>query len=155
MAITRANVEAALVKRASKKMLLVGFAVTVAGSNADLNDPIGTSLLKMGKSVSNISQVSDTDLLGISADEVPEFLDRVELRLLESISGNIDTTNVTVGPRTEALGQLADQCEKAIARLVARMGSDYGIYGSLVAGVIVVDRSEKRDDYMKGDQLGY
>ena len=143
MSISRANVEATLVSRTAKKMSLVGFPVTSAGSNTSLNDPIGTALLKMGKSVLNFSQVADTDLLGISMDEVPEFLDRAELRLLESILGNYDITDISIGPRSESFNQIEASLEKAIAAKQAQINSTYG---SLEAGSYITDQQARMDD---------
>jgi hypothetical protein len=125
MSITRANAEVELVSRASKKMVLVGFAVTVVGTNADLNGPLATALRKMGLTAS--STVSDGDLAALEAEQIDEFYDRAELRLLENIVGNIDLTDIQVGQRRESLGQLADQVEKALTRLTARVEKEYGV----------------------------
>jgi hypothetical protein len=143
MAITRANAEAILVRRAGKKMALVGFAVTTLGTNPDLNDPIGTALMRMGKSVSNISQVADTDLAGLSMDEVPEFLDRAELRLLESILGNYDLTDVSLGGRNESFNQIVAGLEAAVEAKLKHIAMNYA---SFEAGSYIVDQQAQMDD---------
>ena len=145
MAYTRANAETALVTRASKKMALVGFAVTIIGSNTDLNDPIGMGLLWMGKSISNISTVTDADLAALLQAEVPEFLDRAELRLLENILGNYDLVNISLGPRSESLNQIADNLRDAIKDKREQVKAIFGGQ-SLEAGTILLDTQTKMDD---------
>ena len=138
MSLTRAATEADLVSRAKKKMALVGFAVTSAGSNADLNTPLATALRKMGKIAS--TPVSDADLAGLEDDEINEFLDRAELRLIESILGNYDLTNYTTGPRSESLDQIAAELQKSIDRKEAFVKRTYGEGGpSLEGGNIRMD----------------
>ena len=85
MALTRANCEAILVARLKLLLEAAGLAVTVTGTNADLNDPICVALREMGESVADISDVADTDLDGVVETDFNELLDRVELRTLETI----------------------------------------------------------------------
>ena len=58
MTITRANLESILVQRAGGFMSFVGFAVTIAGANANLNDPLAYALRQTGYSVTNITSVA-------------------------------------------------------------------------------------------------
>jgi hypothetical protein len=153
MTYTRANAEAALLRRAGKRMALVGMdSVNMSGTNLDMNDPIGTALLQLGKSVLNLSLITDADMVALEPDEILEFLERAELRLLENILGNIDLTDIQIGPRRESLGQLADQLEAVIARKQDAIDVKYGEYGALQAGVIKIDTAEKGNDYLT-DQL--
>ena len=146
MSYTRADAEAELVHRTSKKMALVGFATTVTGTNADLNSPLATSLRKMGLPVAG-SKVADGDLSTLTAAQYDEFLDRSELRLLQNIYQNIDFTNIEVGPRREELGQLADQVQSAITDLSARIQAEYGVGASKLGhGSITHDYAAKGDD---------
>jgi hypothetical protein len=145
MAFTRAHAEASIVGRLRGKMALVGFATTTDGSNADLDDPIAVTLRKMGKTAS--SPVSDGDLSGLSDIEIDEFIDRAELRTLESIAGNIDLTDISVGPRRESLGQLATQVETAIARLQRSIQTEFGAgLTTLKAGSLTLDFQQTDDD---------
>jgi methyl-accepting chemotaxis protein len=149
MAYTRASAEAALLRRAGKRMALVGMdSVNMSGTNLDLNDPIGMALLQMGKNVLDTSLVVDADLSSLTTGDILEFLERAELRLLENILGNIDLTDITIGSRRESLGQLADQLEKAITRKRDTIATSYSGYGSIEAGVIKIDTAEKGDDYL-------
>jgi hypothetical protein len=145
MAYTRSGAETVLVGRLRAKMVMVGFAVTTAGSNADLNDPFAVALRRMGVAAS--SPVVDADIAGLTADQYDEFVDRAELRLLQSIVGNIDLTDISVGPRRESLGQLADQCEKAIARLEKSIANEWGAgLSGLETGSLTLDFQQKSDD---------
>lgn len=146
MSYTRADAEAELIHRTSKKMALVGFAVTSSGTNADLNSPLATALRKMGLPVAG-SKVADSDLSTLTAAQYDEMLDRSELRLLQNIYQNIDFANIEVGPRREELGQLADQVQQAISDLAGRIQAEYGVGASkLYHGSITHDYAAKGDD---------
>lgn len=137
MAITRAQAETILVRRAGSLMSEAGLAVTIAGSNADLNDPIGWAVRQLGLTVATITSVADSDLSGVSADDYDQFLDLAEYRLLQNISGNLAVTDLEVGPRNEKLDQLVNRLEQRITRKKAQLQQDYGFgLGSLTAGVI-------------------
>jgi len=141
--MNRANVEGVLVRRASRKMLLAGFAITTSGINADLDDPIATALRKMG--ISPSIPVVDGDFDDLADNQQDEFLARAELRLLENILGSLDVADLTVGPRRESLGQIADQVSKAIERLQSRIEREFGV-GTLVAGNILLNFSQSSED---------
>lgn len=145
MTITRANAEAELVSRASKKMVLVGMAVTVAGSNASLQSPLSTALRKMGLTASN--PVTDANLTVLDDDQIDEFYDRAELRLLENILGNIDVTDIRVGERQESLGQFATQLEKAVEAKTKAVEKEYGAgLSSLTEGTLMLNFQEVDPD---------
>jgi hypothetical protein len=145
MAYTRANAETSLVSRLGGKMALVGFAITTVGSNAALDDPLAVALRKMGHTASN--PVTDGNLAGLTDAEIDELLNRAELRLLGNIAGNIDLTDIQVGPRRESLGQLAEQCEKAIARLSKSIEREFGAgLSGLNGGSLMLDFQETVDD---------
>ncbi len=150
MTFTRANAEQELVGRASGKMAAAGLAVTVVGTNADLNAPMLSAFRKMG--VEPGSQVvSDTDFTLLESSQLDEFLDRAELRLLENILGNLDLTDVSIGPRRESLGQIAEQTEKAINRVSARIAKEYGAgVAGLTADYIDLNFAAKSSDFIGG-----
>jgi len=148
MAITRANVEATLIKRLGQKMTAAGLdGTTFSGSNTDLNDPIGMALRTIGVSVTDISLVTNSDLSGVTGDQIDALLDIAELRTLQNISGNLTAVDQSVGPRDMSLNQLSNQVEKAIERLTEYIAKvhGYGI-GSLDAGTISLDFQEKPSD---------
>lgn len=142
--ITRLKAEVSLIARAGRKMDLVGMNISATGTNESLNDPLGMALLGMGLNVADLASVTDTDLAAI--EDIPQFLDRAELRLLETIAGNIDLVNITTGPRSEALSDLSKQVEAAITRLTKKIEKQYGSgVGSLQPGVVTLDFAEKYD----------
>ena len=142
MTLTRANAETELVSRTKGKMELVGMAVTVVGTNADLNGPLSTALRKMGLAPASPITVTDTDLANLTDADIDEYLDRAELRLLENIHRNYTLVDIKSGPQDEKLSQLAAQLEKSIELLSAKIKSEYGDSGagsSFSVGVTRID----------------
>lgn len=138
MALTRANVEAILIRRVGKRMTQAALdGTTNTGANADLNDPIGWAVRKAGYTVDDISAVDNDDVARISTADIDKFLDLAEYRALQSILGNstdVDTRVWTHG-HEEKLSDLAEQLEKLIARKEKQIARDHGIgLGTLTAG---------------------
>ncbi len=146
MSITRANVEAILIRRAGKKMTVAGLdGTTISGSNPDLNDPIGSAILDMGYNPSSIATITDTDV-SLVGNSISELLDRAELRLLRNIAGNLDLVDIAVGPRKESLSQLHDQIIKQIDKLADDINSKYGSgISALDAGSVSLDFQEEQE----------
>ena len=153
MAITRMQAEGILLARAGRKMALVDLdAATKDGNNPDLNEPLASALLGMGEVPADILAITDGDLA--DASDVAELLDRAELRLLETIAGNIDLVDVTIGPRHESLSQLAGQVENAISRLTEKIQKMYGAgVGTISGGSISLDFVSKGDDDLPGQEV--
>jgi hypothetical protein len=126
-------------------MAVAGMAVTYAGANADLNDPIGYALRKLGYTVASITAVADTDLDDVATDDHDKLLDVAELRTLETILGNLDDVDLRVGPRDEAFNQLADRLEKAIERKRTYLVREYGFGAELEEGLITLAFQEQND----------
>jgi len=146
VAITRANVEVVLCKRLGPLLTAAGMATTCVGSNADLNDPIGWAIRQADYTVASIALVADADLVGVASDDYDQVLDLAEYRMLETIQGNLDDVDVQVGPRREALSQLADQVQQKLERLEARIGRLYGVgLASLEAGYLTMNFAEHDD----------
>jgi len=140
MTITRANVETILTRRAGNLMSALGLAVTYAGSNADLNDPIGYALRKLGYAVASITAVADADLAGLAVADIDALLDLAEYRLLESVVGNWNLADITVLARSEKLGALRP--DKRLEQLAAKL-AEYGVgAGTLQTGMISLDFAE-------------
>jgi len=143
MTMTRANVEFLLVARASPLLEIAGMAITVAGSNANLNDPIAHAVRQLGHTVTNAVLVADADVAAVTVAETDEFLGYATLYTLEAILGNLDDVDLRVGPRSESFSQLAGQVERRIARLRTSLEREYG-YGlaTVSAGYIQRDIAE-------------
>ena len=148
MTITRTQVERILIKRCGLLMTAARLdGVTINGTNADLDDPIGVALRTSGLSVADISAVSDSDLASVTNDLTDQVLDIAEYRALQNIEGNLDQVDITIGPRSESLNQLATHIKSKIERLQMRISRQYGIgMGALSAGVIGLDFAEAEAD---------
>lgn len=147
MTLTRANIEAIVIRRCGKLLTAAGLdGTTVSGANTDLNDPIGWAVRQCGSTVANLALVADGDLAGVSAETYDQLLDLAELRALQSISQNLSDVNMAAGPLRQDLGQLSDQVDKKIERKVAQIQRDYGLgLGTLEAGVIGLDFMQKNE----------
>jgi len=132
MSYTRANLESILVKRLSALMLKAGMAVTYAGSNADLNDPIGWALRQSDYTVNNINSVADSDVANVSTENLDKVLDLSEYRLLQNVLGNLDDVDSKLGPRDEKLSQLAKQVESKLNKLESKLKTEYGFGASVM-----------------------
>lgn len=113
MALTRANAEYVVVSRVGGLMEFVELTVTYAGSNSDLDEPLAWAARRMGISLSDPTTVTDSELSGLS--DIDDYLDLAEYRTLEKIQGNLDLVDVTAGPRSEKLSQIASQVEKMLS----------------------------------------
>jgi hypothetical protein len=148
MTITRANLEAILVRRAGKVMAIVGLdGASANGANADLNDPIGFALRKAGYGVTSIALVADADVASLSDDDVDLVLDLAELRLLKNLQSNMTNVDFTIGPHSESQSQIGARLEKRIDQLETSIAQDYGVgIGTLEGGTISLDFAEHGDD---------
>ena len=143
MTLTRANVEAIIVQRTGPLMLKAGMAITVAGSNASLNDPIGWALRQLGYTVADIATVADGDVAGVTPADLDLFLDYAEYRTLVSILTNLTLVDTKVGSRAESLSQLAGQVQARLTLLAELLG--IGV-GELTVGTLTYDFAEHAGD---------
>ena len=98
MAVTRANVEAVLIKRAGQLMQAAGMdGTTVSGSNTDLNDPIGGAIRRLGYATADMSLVTDADVGQVPSEKLDAFLDLAEVRCLENVIERLDDATVYSG----------------------------------------------------------
>lgn len=146
MSLSRANVESILVRRVGKWLAAADLAVTSAGANADLNDPIGWAIRQLSLTVDDITAVDNDDVARVGVSDYDQFLDLAELRTLMTIQQNLDDVDITVGPRSEKYDQLAGRVEKALARKLAQVERDYGYgLGTLEAGVLTLNFMEQNE----------
>ena len=145
MTVTRANIESILVQRCGALMSFAGMAITSAGANASLNDPIGYALRQTGYTVGNVANVADSDLATLDVDDLDQILDVAEYRTLENIGGNLDDVDITNGPESERFSQLSTALEKRMTRLEQRITDLYGIASLPETGSITFDFAEHDD----------
>lgn len=149
---TRDDVEFVLLKRTGKMLTLLELDGTTVGGNTDLVDPINFSMRQLGYTPTTISSVTTTDVAAVAADELDEFLDRAELRLLENLRVNCDLVDISVGTRFEYLGQARITIDKAIADQRKKVSEIWGDVvgenssGALRPGLIQLSFAEQDND---------
>lgn len=127
MSLTRVTVEKILVKRCGQFMTAAALATTIAGSNDDCSDPMAWAMRQLGYSPTAVDSVTDGDLVQVASSRTDAFLDLAELRLLETIRGNLTSVNARVGPLAEdksaLLNQITALVEKKSSEVSARHGN--------------------------------
>ena len=136
MTITRANAEVMLVAAVGPLLTAAGMVVTVVGTNADLNAPIGRAVRDLGYTVTDITSISDADVAQVTDAQTDQFLDIATYQVLEAILGNLDDVDLTTGPRSEKFSQLVKQVTGQISRLLKRLDRLYGYNQVVTAGTI-------------------
>lgn len=127
MALTRAHLEAVLIRRCGKLLALAGLdGVTQDGTNADLTDPLATALRAVGVPLALPTEVGDGDVAALPLDALDEAQDRAELRALESALGNLELVDVQYTNHRESLSDLGKRLEALILRKTTRITSTYG-----------------------------
>jgi len=147
MTLTRTQVERILISRCGRLLTAAGLdGATRTGANDDLNDPIGSALRALGRSVADLSAVADADLAGVTEAQIDQLLDVAELRTLETIEGNLDQVDITIGPRSERLNQLATQVRAKIDAKRAAVEAAYGVGVAGLGTTPVVDNWSAPDE---------
>lgn len=135
---TRADIELEVVSRTSAWLANVGFAVTVAGANADLNSPIAWAIRQAGGTVATPALVANADVATVAAANFDLLLDLAELRTLENVLANFALVDAKAGPVEAKSSQFADRIERRIAQLRSWLATAYGIGGTtLVSGGVL------------------
>ena len=147
MSITRAQGESILVQRIGAWLANASLPVTIVGSNAALNDPLGYGIRIAGGSVSSYALVADADLLTVADADLDMLLDVAELRALENILSNFALVDAKAGPVEAKSSQFADRLERVIARKRSQLATRYGIEGAatMTTGVISLNFHELDD----------
>ena len=116
-------------------------AVTYAGSNADLNAPIGWAIRQAGGTVAAPSLVTSTDVQTVDSADIDMLMDLAELRTLQNILASYALVDAKAGPVEAKSSQLADRIERRINQLRVWLASAYGI-GSAAAFSISLTRTD-------------
>lgn len=136
MAITRASVEEKLVRRLSAWMAKASLAITYAGANADLDDPLDFAIGKLDGSVTTWGVPSTADLAALAASDHAALLDLAEYRLLQNILGNFDKVDVSSPAGAAQLDDLGQRIERRLKVLQAQIASEYGIAVVATSGTL-------------------
>jgi len=142
MALTRANCEEILVARLKLLLEAAGLAVTVAGANADLDDPLAWAVRRIGGTTASVSTATSAELAAIATTDFDNLIDLAEYRALQNIMGNLNLVDISAGPRSEKLSQLANQVREM---LKAREPFVAKFIHSLTAGYITMDFAEHEE----------
>ena len=137
---TKTVIVTVLANRCGPLMTKAGMTITTLGD--DFNDPVAWAIRKCGYATADVSSPSEAEIAAVPADDMDKLLDLAELRLLENIATNLDDVDVTVGPRSEKLDQLAQRVTAKIARLQARIEATYGLGTGVEAGVLTYEFAE-------------
>jgi len=132
---TRAQVEQVMVYRAGPIMAKAGMAVTVAGANTDLADPIAWAVRQVGGATADITNPTTAEVAAVAA--IDEMLALSELRLLNNILINLDDVDYKQGPRSEELDQLAQRVAKRIAALEEMLEDEFGHGAAELEGQVI------------------
>jgi hypothetical protein len=123
---TRAQIEELLLKRVGRWMAEVGMDnTTISGTNADIDDPLGFAIRRLGGSVANPVSVSDGDVSGIDGSEFDKLMDYAELRLLKNILGNMEFVDTSGLPMSMNNDQLGKRIQKRIDDLQQYIKDNY------------------------------
>jgi hypothetical protein len=146
MTMTRANVEALLIRRCGTALTQAGLdGTTQDGSNGELNDPIGRALRILEYTTATPADITDSDLAALEDDDIDALLDLAELRTLETVYNVVvDKVDTTVGPQRQNLAQWANALDAKIQRLQEQARALYGLGApKLEGGVLDLDFMEK------------
>lgn len=108
---------------------------------------INRALRQCGYTVTSPTTVTAADVAAVSVADEQKFLDHCALNVLYQVWADLTNVDITVGPRTEKLSQLADRVERMIARLEKYMASAYGLgMPEPQAGYISLDKADHNDE---------
>jgi len=144
-AITRIVAAQVIVKRLGPLMEVAGMAVTIAGANADLDDPFAWALRRVGGTTAAVNTTTDAELALLASTKYDDFLDLAEYRTLKNILGALDAVDVVTGPRAEKLSQYADKVKAMLARLETTGVVATTIKPTLTGGYVTLDFIEHDD----------
>lgn len=120
---------------ASRCQKLADFAeVTITAGSPAMVDSITYGMRKAGLTLSDPINVVDADLVQVNEDNIDKMLDLAELRLLETIQGNLDDVDIIVGPERENYSQITSQLSLRILRLSRRVEKEYAAFKESVEG---------------------
>lgn len=141
----RTHAEHLLIGRRGSMMVKIGLdGTTIDGTNAALVDPITYAIRKVEGFVANPVLVDDVDMATIPEDMWDAFLDVAELRLMRNMRGNSTFVDITAGPLSESLSQLANQLARDISNMENFIEAEYGLGGAtLEADVIRLNFAEQ------------
>lgn len=140
--LTRTLAETILVQRVGPLMEVAEMAVTIAGTNADLDDPLAWACRGVGGTTSAHNTVTAAELALLSPAKYDDLLALAEYRTLQNILGALNAVDITVGPRSEKLSQHVVQVQGMLDRLESTVSA---IATPMTTGCITLDFAEHGD----------
>jgi len=89
---------------------------------------VGWAVRMLGYSTASVAMTANSEVTAVSADRVDALLDLAELRTLESIVTNLTQVNLTTGPVTEALSDIAKRAAELAKQKRANVALQWGSY---------------------------
>jgi len=145
MSVTRANVEAVLVKRSGQLLQAAGMdGTTATGSNTDLNDPIGGAIRRLGYATASMALVTDADCAQVPDDKLDALLDLAEVRCLENVITHLDDAMVYSGSGSSRMSSRVRQIQAMVDRKRNYVEREHKLgLGKLEPGSILFDFVEQ------------
>lgn len=92
----------------------------------DYQASISYALIALNHTVADITNPTDSELSAVT--DYNHFLDRVELNLLETLQNRLSIySDVSVGPRSEKLGQISTSLAKIVETKRKALDDKYGV----------------------------
>ena len=123
-------------------MAVAEMAVTIVGTNADLNDPLAWATRNVGGSTAAHNTVTDAELAIIATADFDDLMVLAEWRTLLNIQGALNAVDVTTGPRSEKLSQFATKVQQLLDNLKPYIKSLGVLSTPMTAGYISLDIAE-------------
>lgn len=111
--------------RCGKLAEFAGLEVTIA--SPQVLDAASNAIRAAGAVTPDPSTASDSDFLQVEESLTSMVLDYGELRMLESIQGNLTEVDTIIGPERQNYSQIISQLSLRILRLSRRIEKQYGI----------------------------
>ena len=125
MALTRANLEAALVSRCGALWAAIGNPITVVGTNTSLDDVLATSAYEAGLTLSDPTTLSSADLADVGPATRANILDRSTLRMLRTIRDNWLRTSSTINMKSQNHSDILKSLDSRIEALQSHIDNHY------------------------------
>lgn len=144
-AFTRIIAETILVDRLGPMMAVAEMAVTIVGTNGDLDDPLAWATRGVGGSTATHNTVTDAELALVATADLDDLVNLAEWRTLKNIQGALNAVDITTGPRSEKLSQFADKVQQMLDNLEPTIEGLGVLTAAMTAGYISLDFAEHNE----------
>lgn len=141
-ALTRIIAAKIIVSRLGPLMEVAEMAVSIAGVNADLNDPLAWATRMVGQATASHETVTDAELALVATADYDDLMSLAEWRTLKNIQGALNAVDITTGPRSEKLSQYAGKVQQMLDNLEPTIEALGVLTSAMTAGYISLDFAE-------------